>query len=103
MHHDSRHSTQTSSTDAAHRHDEMASSSRQSHAAHQAHDKHAGHDPEVFRRRFWLSLLLTVPVVIFSDSPQRWFGYSLAGVPGHGLVSPILGAAVFLYGGHVFL
>jgi Cu2+-exporting ATPase len=27
------------------------------------HDKHAGHDPEAFRRKFWLSLALTVPIV----------------------------------------
>jgi len=30
-------------------------------------------------------------------------GYSLSAVPGHTLVSPVLGSAVFLYGGRVFL
>jgi Cu2+-exporting ATPase len=57
----------------------------------------------VFRRRFWLSLALTVPVVLFSDMVEEWFGYSLDVVPGHGLVAPVLGSAVFVYGGHVFL
>jgi Cu2+-exporting ATPase len=71
--------------------------------AHACHDKHAGHDPEVFRRRFWLSLILTVPVVLFSEMVQDWFGYSLDGVPGHDLVAPVLGTFVFVYGGHVFL
>ena len=73
------------------------------HAAHGGHDKHEGHDPEVFRQRFWLSLILTIPVVLFSEMIQEWFGYSLSGVPGNTLVSPLLGSFVFLYGGHVFL
>jgi Cu2+-exporting ATPase len=72
-------------------------------APHRGHDKHEGHEPEVFRRRFWLSLALTIPVVFFSDMVQAWLGYSLEGVPGSDLVSPLLGTAVFLYGGHVFL
>ena len=39
------------------------------------HDKHAGHDPEKFRRRFWLTLALTIPVVVTSDMVMDWFGY----------------------------
>ena len=31
------------------------------HAAHTGHDKHAGHTPEMFRDRFFVSLLLTLP------------------------------------------
>ena len=44
---------------------------------HADHDKHAGHDPEMFRRRFWLSLLLTVPIVVTSEMVMDWFGYEL--------------------------
>src|SRR5688572_1259686 len=44
---------------------------------HTRHDKHAGHDPEQFRRRFWLSLLLTIPLVVTSEMVMEWFGYSL--------------------------
>lgn len=73
------------------------------HDQHGGHDKHAGHDPEAFRRLFWLSLILTIPTVAFSGMVQDWLGYSLAGVPGHQLVSPVLGTTVFVYGGHVFL
>ena len=74
-----------------------------SHDAHAGHDKHAGHDPEAFRRLFWLSLVLTVPTVAFSEMVQHWLGYSLSAVPGHALVSPVLGSFVFVYGGRVFL
>src|SRR6266540_1288507 len=73
-----------------------------SHAAHGAHDKHAGHDPEMFRRKFWLSLALTLPIVVTSDMVMDWFGYQLD-FPGIGLVGPVLGSVVFLYGGWPFL
>ena len=67
-----------------------------------AHDKHAGHDPEMFRRKFWLSLALTVPVVLTSEMVMDWFGYTLD-FPSVDLVGPVLGTIVFLYGGWPFL
>src|SRR5438270_5823163 len=78
------------------------------HAAEHPAETHAGgheHGDHVamFRDRFWLSLLLTVPVVVFSDMVQEWFGYSLPSFPGHDLVAPVLGTAVFVYGGWPFL
>jgi Cu2+-exporting ATPase len=69
---------------------------------HGGHDKHAGHDPEMFRRKFWLSLALTVPIVLTSHMVMDWFGYSLD-FPGMGLVGPVLGTIVFFYGGWPFL
>ncbi|GAA2574808.1 heavy metal translocating P-type ATPase [Dactylosporangium fulvum] len=72
------------------------------HAGHTGHDKHAGHDPEAFRRKFWLSLVLTVPVVATSHMVMDWFGYRLD-FPGMAWVGPVLGTAVFLYGGWPFL
>jgi len=80
-----------------------AHSSHAQHNAHGGHNKHAGHDPEAFRRLFWLSFALTIPTIAFSEMVQHWLGYSLAAVPGHALVSPVLGSVVFLYGGRVFL
>jgi len=74
----------------------------QRHAGHQGHDKHAGHDPEMFRRKFWLSLALTVPIVVTSPMVMDWFGYSLD-FPGIDWVGPLLGTAVFFYGGWPFL
>ncbi|MBO3737693.1 heavy metal translocating P-type ATPase [Actinoplanes flavus] len=69
---------------------------------HEGHDKHAGHDPEVFRRKFWLSLALTIPIVVTSHMIMDWFGYSLD-FPGMAWVGPVLGTAVFFYGGWPFL
>ncbi|GAA4673564.1 copper-translocating P-type ATPase [Phytohabitans rumicis] len=72
------------------------------HHDHHGHDKHAGHDPEMFRRKFWLSLALTVPVVVTSEMVMDWFGYSLD-FPGISWVGPVLGSVVFFYGGWPFL
>jgi Cu2+-exporting ATPase len=73
------------------------------HAAHGGHDKHAGHSVEMFRSRFWLSLLLSVPVVLYSDMVQNWLNFSMPSFPGSGAIAPVLGTIVFLYGGTVFL
>ncbi|MEV4489132.1 heavy metal translocating P-type ATPase [Micromonospora coxensis] len=69
---------------------------------HGGHDKHAGHDPEMFRRRFWVCLVLTLPVVLVGDMVMDWFGYSLD-FPGIDWVGPVLGSVVFWWGGWPFL
>ena len=64
--------------------------------------QHAGHDPEMFRRRFWISLLLTVPLVVTSETVMEWFNYELD-FPGMSWLGPVLGSVVFWWGGWPFL
>ena len=71
------------------------------HGGH-AHGWHAGHE-DVYRRRFWINLLLAAPVVVYSESIQDWLGFTPPEFPGSDLVAPVLGTAIFLYGGGVFL
>src|SRR5215203_3679540 len=73
------------------------------HGTHAGHDKHAGHSVEMFRSRFWISFLLSIPVVLYSPMVQEWLHFSMPAFPGSALVSPVLGTVVFLYGGSVFL
>jgi P-type Cu2+ transporter len=68
-----------------------------------AHDRHAGHSPEMFRDRFWLSLVLTLPVVYWSEHIQMLLGYRAPAFAGSAWIGPVLGTVVFLYGGLVFL
>lgn len=68
----------------------------------QAHDTHAGHDPAQFRRKFWLSLALTIPTLLFSSTIQMWLGVSFI-FPGSEYVPAVLGTIIFFYGGLVFL
>ncbi len=72
-------------------------------AAHGSHDKHAGHSVAMFRDKFWISLLLTIPTLIWGHMLQRAFDYSPPAVPGARWIPAIFGTAVFLYGGLPFL
>jgi Cu2+-exporting ATPase len=67
------------------------------------HDRHAGHSVAMFRDKFWLTLALTIPVVLLSSDIQEWFGYTLPAFPGERYAAAILGTIVFLYGGLVFI
>jgi len=72
------------------------------HHDHGANADHSGHE-EMFKRRFFVCLVLSLPVLYYSEMLQEWFGYTAVTVPGSGLIAPVLGAAVFVYGGVPFL
>ncbi len=57
----------------------------------------------MFRDRFWFSLLLSLPILYFSEQIQAWFGYRAVEFAGSQWVNPVLGTVLFLYGGLVFL
>src|SRR5260221_571121 len=67
------------------------------------HDRHAGHSVAMFRDKFWLSFALTIPVVFWSTDVQHWLGYTAPTFPGSRFIPAVLGAAVFVYGGLVFI
>jgi len=73
------------------------------HAASAGHDRHEGHTPQMFRDRFWLSLVLTIPVVFWSAHIQELLGYRAPEFPGSTWIPAGIGTVVFLYGGPVFL
>jgi P-type Cu2+ transporter len=73
------------------------------HDGHGGHDAHAGHSAEMFRTRFWIALVLTIPIVIYADMIQEWFNYDAPAFPGSEWMSMVLGTIVFIYGGGVFL
>ncbi|HYK95013.1 MAG TPA: heavy metal translocating P-type ATPase [Candidatus Dormibacteraeota bacterium] len=67
------------------------------------HDRHAGHSVAMFRDRFWLSLVLTIPVVLLSRDVSTWVGYHLPAAAGLDYVPAVLGTIIFVYGGLVFI
>jgi len=69
---------------------------------HEAHVDHSGHE-EMFKRRFFVSLILSLPVLYYSEMLQEWFGYTAITFSGSELIAPVLGGAVFVYGGVPFL
>ncbi len=68
-------------------------------SSHESHGDHAA----MFRDRFWFSLVLAIPVVFWSEGFQMLLGYVAPQFPGSDLISPVLGTAVFVYGGWPFL
>ncbi|MDH3464170.1 MAG: heavy metal translocating P-type ATPase, partial [Acidimicrobiia bacterium] len=67
------------------------------------HGKHAGHSVAMFRDRFWLTFLLAIPVIFYSEMIQKWFGYSAPAFPGSDWLAPVVGTVIFVYGGSPFL
>jgi Cu2+-exporting ATPase len=53
----------------------------------------------MFRDKFWLSLVLTIPTLIWGHMLPPVLGYAPPPFPGAHLIPPVLGTAVFLYGG----
>jgi Cu2+-exporting ATPase len=73
------------------------------HSGHNGHSvDHSGHEL-IFRNRFWMATLLTIPVLLFSPFLQEVLGFSLPAFPGDQWVSPIFGVIVFTVGGVPFL
>lgn len=100
---------------AAHNHDYRANEllepdqTQSGHAGHGTHDAHAGHGVmheghlAMMRNRFFVSLPLTILVVLYSPMVQQWLNLSMPTFPGSNLIAPILGSVIFFYGGLPFL
>src|SRR4026208_1361509 len=70
------------------------------HGAHAQHDRHADHSVEMFRRKFWGTLLLSIPTVVWSPMVQHWLGYEAwGGATASRVIPAVFGALVFAYGG----
>jgi Cu2+-exporting ATPase len=69
---------------------------------HGSHVDHSGHE-QMFRRRFWISLLLSIPVLLYSPMVQELLKFRMPPFPGSTWIEPIFAVTVFLYGGLPFL
>ncbi len=67
------------------------------------HNRHAGHSVAMFRDKFWISLALTVPTLVWGHMLQTALGYAAPSFPGVAYVPALFGTAVFVYGGIPFL
>src|SRR5688572_18139838 len=74
------------------------------HQEKEHHDDHHGHMVEDFRKRFWICLILTLPILVLSPTVQKLLGLDQAlRFPGDTYVLFVLSSAVFFYGGYPFL
>ncbi len=84
---------------------QMEHGMHEEHAGHEgqmAHADHTGHE-QMFRRRFWISLLLSIPVLVFSPMLQMLLHFSTPQFPGSNWIGPLFAVIVFFYGGVPFL
>jgi len=73
---------------------------RESHEGHGV--DHSGHEM-MFRQRFWVSLVLSIPVVLYSGPVQNWLGFSMPNFPGSEWIVPVFSVILFGYGGVPFI
>ena len=67
-----------------------------------AHTDHSGHE-QLFRRRFWVCLVLSIPVLLYSEAVQGFFGFTMPAFPASQWVTPLFAVIIFAYGGVPFL
>jgi P-type Cu2+ transporter len=82
------------------------------HDHHHHHEDVHGHDDHgvmheghitLMRNRFWVSLPLTIIVVLYSEMIQEWLGFTMPAFPGSEYIAPVVGSFIFFYGGLPFL
>lgn len=73
------------------------------HSGHN-HSEHHGHMIEDFRKRFWISLIVTIPILILSPMIQHFLGFrETFSFTGDSYLLFALSSFVFFYGGWPFL
>ena len=85
----------------AHQHAKEASATSEVHR--RSHDRHAGHGVARFRDKLLITLLLTVPTLVWGHMLPRLLRFEPPAVPGAHWIPPLFGTAVFLYGGWPFI
>jgi Cu2+-exporting ATPase len=93
---------QDAQTGAAGGHEGGHEDHEQHKGGQEAHVDHSGHE-QMFRRRFWISLALSIPVLVFSTAVQGFLNYSIPAFPGSRWITPAFSVIVFVYGGLPFL
>lgn len=69
---------------------------------HASHTDHSGHE-DVFRKKFWVSLALSIPVLLYTPMLQMWFGFKMPEFMGSQWILPLFAVIVFVYGGVPFI
>ena len=64
---------------------------------------HHAHHLQMFKRKFWISLALTIPVLLLSETIQTWLGLTWLQVPYQQEILLVLSALIYFYGGLPFL
>lgn len=83
-------------------HDQHAQHGKPATNQHSQHTDHSNHE-DIFRRRFWVSLILSIPVLLYTPMLQMWFGFTMPAFPFSQWVMPLFAVVIFVYGGVPFI
>jgi Cu2+-exporting ATPase len=97
------HHAMSHAADVSHKAPEQRTKGHAGHGEPSAHDRHEGHSVAMFRDRFWITFLLSIPTLVWSGMVQHLVGFSAPAIPGSLYIPALFGTAVYLYGGSVFL
>lgn len=67
------------------------------------HQKHKGHSAQMFLNKFWISLILAIPILFYSDLPEALFGFHAPAFSGSEFLMLIFGSIVYFFGGWIFV
>src|SRR5687767_1852634 len=91
------------STHAGHNAPQSHTRGQDNHSVHAGHGAdHTGHE-QMFRVRFWWSLLLSIPVLLYSGMIQMWLGFTPPTFPFSEWIPFVFSVIIFAYGGIPFL
>jgi len=101
MHHHHQHDTDEHSEHDMHNHQHHDT---HNHGKHKGHGDHHKHMIEDFKKRFWISIVISIPILLLSPLIQQFLGLESAlKFEGSKYVSFVLSTFVFFYGGYPFL
>lgn len=91
------------------KHNKTSHGENNDHQGQQDHQNHGSqqgggpsHHEMMFRQKFWISLALSIPVLVFSPTVQGWLGYSIPTFPLSQWIVPVFSIIVFIIGGLPF-
>ncbi len=88
--------------ETAHQQHKQEAAQQHHNADEHVFQKHAGHHTGDFLKRFWICLLVTIPILLLSKMIQHWFGFHISFV-GDKYILLALGTFIYVYGGWPFL
>lgn len=83
-------------------HNHISPDNQPSTINHTNHTNHTDHET-IFRSRFWICLGLSLPVLLYSEMLQMWFGFTMPIFPGSVAIVPLFSVVIFIVGGVPFL
>ncbi len=97
---DKKHTDRNRNDETRHRMEHGSDNHQDGHDSHSG--MHKGHE-QMFQRRFIVSTLLSIPVLLYSETLQEWLGFTAPTIPGSEWITPLFAIIVFAYGGIPFL